>query len=139
MRARNIKQDASLNLSSIFSELHLSNPIPHIHRADTSQSPGSQQSIPNTAPPSEKCKEVAASPCTGVVLLRKDDSPSGCPVPGDGRKITHHIIEEAEQDHVQEPVDGSAHSLCSTHKSSLLTQLVLSLLLCKPHFLEKLF
>lgn len=27
---------------------------------------------------------------------------------GDGRKITHHIIEEAEQDHVQEPVDGSA-------------------------------
>lgn len=24
--------------------------------------------------------------------------------PGDGRKITHHIIEEAEQDHVQEPV-----------------------------------
>lgn len=28
--------------------------------------------------------------------------------PGDGRKITHHIIEEAEQDHVQEPVDGSA-------------------------------
>lgn len=28
--------------------------------------------------------------------------------PGDGRKITHHIIEEAEQDHAQEPVDGSA-------------------------------
>lgn len=49
--------------------------------------------------------------------------------PGDGRKITHHIIEEAEQDHAQEPVDGSAQSLCSAHKSSLLTQLGLSLLL----------
>lgn len=24
--------------------------------------------------------------------------------PGDGRNITHHITEEAEQDHVQEPV-----------------------------------
>lgn len=26
----------------------------------------------------------------------------------DGRKITHHIIKEAEQVHVQEPADGSA-------------------------------
>lgn len=78
MRARNIEQDASLNLCSIFSELHLSNPIPHTYRADTSQSPRSQQSLPNTAPPSEKCKEVADSQCAGVVLLRKDDSPFGC-------------------------------------------------------------
>lgn len=41
-------------------------------------------------------------------MPRKDDSPFGCPLPGDGRKITHHITEEAEQDQVEEPVDGSA-------------------------------
>lgn len=59
--------------------------------------------------------------------------------PGDGRKITHHIIEEAEQDQYRSQLMALHESLCSAHKSSLLTQLGLSLLLCKRHFSEKLF
>lgn len=59
--------------------------------------------------------------------------------PGDGRKITHHIIEEAEQDHAQEPVDGSAREpLFCTQKLTANTA-GFEPVIVKRHFSEKLF
>lgn len=75
-RARNIKEDASLNLGSGFSELHHSNLNPPLPGADASQSPSSQQSLQTT--PGSNHQPAG----TGVVLPRKNSDPLlACPVP----------------------------------------------------------
>lgn len=142
MRARNIKEDASLNLCSVFSELHHSNPIPHAHGADACRSPSSQQSLRTQhLPPSNAGKEPTAN-------TPERFCPGRTTIPCSGARYPRGWQEDHSLRYLKKPcetmypksVNGSARDpLFCTQKLTANTALFLNLLPRKHDFLEDLF